>query len=217
MKDEIIGELISRLREGEADERVSAAEQLGDFSNAVAAQALVECLTNEDDDTVKGYAIKSLGKIADPNTVDALIKTLKMPDSVIKSYSAEALGEIGDVKAVPELLELAGDPDEFVRGYIAKALAVFKNNEKVIAALEKALEDQDEYVRGYAALSLAECAQGASFDTLTRLIHDTSDTTRCFAMRALNKADPEKARAIIEPLVKDDSNVVQKLAERLLR
>lgn len=82
---------------------------------AVAADSTMES-------RVRGYAIRVLGRLKEPEAVPTLGGLLRDPSEPVRVSAAWALGEIGDCHAVPYLIEALGTADETERFLIHAVL-----------------------------------------------------------------------------------------------
>jgi HEAT repeat protein len=130
------GELIVTLLEGAEAGAVAEAIELlvsalGDERGIVAdrasemlvrlAPASTEALLAELH-TGSADAAYVLGRIGDPQTLDALVKGLRHKDARVRAESAAALAELQDPAAVKPLLRATHDPEHIVRNQAGLAL-----------------------------------------------------------------------------------------------
>jgi len=159
-------EYLSEVRTGSANRRWQAAFELSKLIYAKKDPALSDPRfvseaialfqeSSKDDPRVRRYLALTLGRLADPRAVPALLEALEgdSPDSETQIYSAWALGSIADPRAVPGLGKLAASEDGGVRKAAVHALGVFSTPDAA-AVLLKALEDASEDVRWNAAVAL---------------------------------------------------------------
>lgn len=86
---------------------------------------------------VRQATAKALGRIADPQTVQALCLALEDKDWSVRRAAAEALGRIGDTSAITPLCYCLGDEVEEVRRTAAEALGEI-GDRKALSALQEA-------------------------------------------------------------------------------
>lgn len=112
---------------------------------------LVELLAHSDA-IIRTQAARALGRIQDPDTIDALATRVDDPDSGVREMIAFALGLMFERAAAPHLLPLLTDADAGVRSEAVLALgrAGDRNHAEELLAL---LEDEDRTVRGNVALA----------------------------------------------------------------
>ena len=140
--DDLLGEqdaqLIEALLEKEGPDATDAVLQLlvralGDNRGIVvdrAAEVLVRLAPQSIETLVRELRMGSnaadaayvLGRIGDPETLDALVKALRHRDSRVRAESAAAMGELRDPAAVTPLLRATQDPEHTVRRQASMAL-----------------------------------------------------------------------------------------------
>ncbi len=92
-------------------------------------------------------AARTLGVMADPESVTALTKSLLDEDPDVRTDAAEALGKLGDPSAIPALMEnLVDDPDPDVKKMALEALLRLENHE-MVPLLRKLAVSRTEDVR----------------------------------------------------------------------
>lgn len=100
----------------------------------------------------------ALGRAANADKVDDLIKKLKDPDNKVRLSAALALGKLNDQRAVGPLTDSLSDSDKTVRAVAAASLGKLLNSStpekernRAIAELERvAKNDSDSFVRSQA-------------------------------------------------------------------
>lgn len=75
-------------------------------------ERLVELLRNSGNYRVRVQSAQSLGRIRDPSTVSALVRSLNDDHPAVRAASALALGRIGSSEAVPHLRRLANSSSQ---------------------------------------------------------------------------------------------------------
>lgn len=112
----VVDQLITLLADADADVQANAVQSLGRIGvqASPAAPHLLKRLRREGDlDRSVIHALGQIGpavKVASPDTVAALLQTLKNEDERIKRESIEALGQIEAEETVDELIALLDDP-----------------------------------------------------------------------------------------------------------
>jgi HEAT repeat protein len=71
---------------------------------------------------VRRLSASALGKIKNPNGLDALISLLDDDKHQVRQYAAKSLGMIGDVRALPYLLKTSQDPVYYVKDSAQNAI-----------------------------------------------------------------------------------------------
>ena len=132
-----VGPLIGALGDEEARVRFAAVE------------ALLAFATQQRNDFVRSYAVKSLGEIGNRRAVETLIPLLGDELMSVARNAAEALGAIGDVRAVDTLSAiLLKDRAPYIRQAAAQALGRIGDS-RAVDALVVALKDGE--TRGWEA------------------------------------------------------------------
>lgn len=99
----------SLLFKASYEDRIRAADELGEIKDTCAVPALIKTLRAEvssyksGKNTILGPVINALGRIGDPSAVPALIETVENSDSRVGKLAVEALIEIGGLSAAPTL------------------------------------------------------------------------------------------------------------------
>ncbi len=134
--------------------RRHAVKALGNIKDLRAVDLIAGILTNAGEQWyVRSTAAEALGRIQDPNALEALITVLMDPHWNVRSQSATALGSLGDRQAVEPLVSALKDQDAAVRGSAAEALGKIRDK-RAIEPLRAALEDEDRHVRKQAQQAL---------------------------------------------------------------
>lgn len=176
---------LGEVRSGSANRRWQAAFELSKALLARKDPALADpgfvaelvALFEEsgnDDPRVRRYLALTLGRLADPRAVPALLDALRpadagASDSETQIYAIWALGAIRDPAALPELDRLAQSDDPGMRKAATHALGAFAGP-KARAALLRALSDATADVRWNGALALARRAEPAAIPVLLQML-----------------------------------------------
>ncbi|MCB2210044.1 HEAT repeat domain-containing protein [bacterium] len=182
-------------------------ETVGNNAAEALLKILIRSLSHENEE-VRRYAVKALGKIGDSRAVEPLICALKDPDQGVRKNTMEALGMIGDAEIVRPLIRAllrAQDPVELNFG--ENALRNIKNP-SAVGPLIKALKYKNKYVRALAAESLGNLGDPKAVRPLIRALKDDDDNVRSSAAAALKDiSDPGSVEPLIETLNDEDNNV----------
>ncbi len=90
----VCDDLVSQLRDGNAEERAFAARALGALCDRSTTAALVESLSDACVD-VRTYAAEALGNVADPSATGALLSAgFRDDDETVRSSAMAALGRM---------------------------------------------------------------------------------------------------------------------------
>ena len=193
--EEALQELVRLLGDHDSNVRHYAAMALKEIGPQArtAVAALMDCLSDDNDDLTQGGAAAALGAIGPEakEAVPALIKLTQKKDSWVPSSAVAALGGIGpEAKdAVPVLLELLEKyPVGVIRVNVFDALGgIGVVSEKVITALTKALVDPAPDIRASAARALGKLGMGDEkiLSALSSLLGDSEEQVRQAAAEAL--------------------------------
>jgi len=100
-------------RGGDAETRLRATEELASSRTRLATGEL-ETALHDPNIAVREEAARALGEIADPGSVDALLRVLEDPLTGLAVEASHALGRIGDRRALPALTAvLTSDGETF--------------------------------------------------------------------------------------------------------
>lgn len=136
----VAANLVSYLKDDDAEIRAQAARWLGDVRYAEAGPELIALLKDENP-RVKFFAAEALGRTAHAPAVDALIELLQTnndADEYIRHATALALARIGQAE---RLVALSSHPSKAVR--LGAVLALRRLQHAGIAAF---LNDVDEFI-----------------------------------------------------------------------
>jgi HEAT repeat protein len=162
------------------------------------------------DDTEKRYvreeSAELLGRIADKEAIEPLIKGLK--DSKSAYYCAIALQGLPDQRAVPELLELLRKSrSPAVKMQAVMALGELRH-EGAIEELVKLLDDENELLCHYASISIGKIGGDKALDMLLDILASQRPGKRVYAIAALEEiADRRSVPALIETLFSRDEEI----------
>lgn len=106
--------------------RKSASDALVNYGEAVIAP-LQQVLTITEDEDIRFWAIKTLGKLG-PKAQRFLLEALRNGDKRTRYVIAAALGESGDKRVIRVLIESLADPDWTIRKSATMALAEIGDN-----------------------------------------------------------------------------------------
>jgi HEAT repeat protein len=99
-----------------------AAQDTGETTRQEKRRALFMENLDHPEASYRWGAAEALGRMEDPEAVDALIPLLGDPDWRVRMKAAWALGRIGDPKAAPYVNRLARDESEAVRDMAKEAM-----------------------------------------------------------------------------------------------
>jgi len=138
--------LVEALADPEKSVREQAMLSLVDAGKS-AIGPLTETLAKEPKWQARYRAAEALGKLADEDVLQPLIRSLKDNRDHVRYMAAKGLKELGDSRAVEPLIILLADENRVVRMMTARALSAI-GGEKGRRALEAALSsEQDDEVK----------------------------------------------------------------------
>lgn len=153
------------------ERRALAAERLGRIGSAAAVPPLLETVRdvkNEDED-VRGPALRALGRIRDPRAVPELIRALAYPEASLPPRLAEILVLYGK-DAVEPLVGALVDTESDVRRMWAAEILGWVEDARAGSALIAALDDVSPEVRAKAAGSLGKLKEPRALDRLLEML-----------------------------------------------
>lgn len=131
--------LVGVLEDPDADIRQRALEALAEHGSVEAVPAVAERVGDRDP-AVQAAAIQALGRLKDPQGVDALIRVATDDRRLDAIW---ALGEIGDPKALPLLTQLASyEADPYVAWNATVALRAIGDGAVVAEEEEAPVEEE---------------------------------------------------------------------------
>lgn len=148
--------------------------------------------------------------------VDALAARVREdPDPDVRQFAVEALGDLGADVASTVAREALDDPNPWVR---AEAVVVLDGRDRRghADAIEARLEDEHHAVRRNALLSLSKHRGADLLETLLVFKDDDSERVREWVAELLGDFDDERARAALDRLREDDSDIVAEAATHAL-
>ncbi|HEX6589934.1 MAG TPA: HEAT repeat domain-containing protein [Longimicrobiales bacterium] len=173
---------------------------------------LVSALGDENFE-VRESVVASLGELADPRAVQALMRVLRT-DTVdaVRAAAAWALGEIEDPAAVPALIHaVRNDVCEEVRKNAAWALGQIEDP-AAVEALGAALRDSNEEVRRTAVWALGEIESPDAVPSLISALDSDDVEVRRTAVWSLGQIEDARAVPSLLPLVDDQDAEVREAA-----
>ena len=155
--------LIGALKHKHPKVRRAVASALGNFRDAVVAEALIPVAQNDESYFVKAAALTALGKTRDPRAFDVLAAAVKGRswNGTVEAGAIRGLAELADARALAPVLESAKlENDEGVRRAAVAAVGrigelVESERTRVVGALEELLDDEMFLVQ-LGALAAAE-------------------------------------------------------------
>jgi HEAT repeat protein len=170
--------------------------------------------------TVRTTAAQALGKIAAPDAVAPLLRSLDDADPAVRAMSAWALGRFGEDVLDQAGLELArrlDDPSPAVKQAAAQALGAVGGTQAIVELVIERLHGADVATRRAAVQALTWLESGSAHHALLTALGDPDAQVRQGAIAALGETvDPRSLPAIRDRLLKDaDAGVRGEAAYRL--
>ena len=139
-------------REAPVGVRREALASVG-YLDSVAVERAIE--DGFDDDAFQLWAMRAMGRTANPDWLDTLTGEANHPDPAVRQEVARAAGELADEGAVEAIADLVDDPELEVRLAAIKALGQIGGDE-AREPLLYALEDERDIIREAAERALNE-------------------------------------------------------------
>lgn len=189
----------------------AASEALSNFG-VQAVEPLKRAL-REGNTNARKYAARSLGKIAAPNTAEALANALSDKDA---SYEvANALAQLGKPATQFLLTALNDKSNATKRREACRVLGKLKSSETV-EPLIKILNDGDKEVRIAACVALGEIGDAKATDAIIEALNDTDNSVREKAVQALGSLKQSTAVPLLILALGDSNYSVSYEAGRAL-
>jgi len=153
------------------ERRAMSAERLGRIGSARAVFPLLVTVRNakDEDEDVRGAALRALGRIRDPAAIPELIGALGMPEAALPQRIAEILVRFGDAAVEPLCAEVRNPDSETRRMWAAEILGWLGNREAAIPLID-ALGDVNPEVRAKAAGALGKLLEARAIDQLLEML-----------------------------------------------
>lgn len=176
---------------------------------ADAVNDLLDALEDVDDAT-REEAAKALAELADPSTLESLIRACEDEYWSVRAHASLGVARIGGPQAVEALVALFNDPIMEVRNEVVAAVA--RLGPAVVERLIKALKDERWRIREYAAKTCGEIKDAKAVDALMTACRDRDGAVKSAAAEALGKIGEAKAIPALLKLFKDSSKTVRETA-----
>lgn len=183
----------------------------------------IKTIKSELDDKDWQVRYNAIDKIKDINNEENLELLIKVAGTrseywPIKIKAIQLLGKSQNPKALEVLLDIFNDPFNnwecpSIKSYTAYALGNFKNNEKVLNSLIKAIDDQEVFTREAVIKSLGEIANLKAIPYLLNALKDEKVAVRISVLEALEKIGDMSAIPYIEKFIeKEDDHIIKERA-----
>lgn len=206
--------LAARMGPGTASVTAAAPAGVGE-KKPVTSTALAALLgaVRDRDVAVRRSAVRSLGTMADPRGVEALVRALRTDaDAEVRRTAAWALGQIEDRAAVPALLEaMAGDRAIEVRRTATWALGQIEDA-SAVDGLARAVRSDDAEVRETAVWALGQIESPRGIPALTAALREGDVRVRRGAAWALGQTGAKESAAVLVAALRDADREVRETA-----
>lgn len=177
-----IAPLIKSLGDEKWPVRKAASDALVKFGDDI-IPTIEQIMTRTQDEDVRFWAIKSLGKLG-TKAQRILLDALRTGDKQLRYVIAAALGESGDRRVIKVLIDSLGDPDWTIRKSATLALAEIGGN--AIEPLIEALKEPSEDIRDGALMALVRIGETA-MNRLFSSIEEIDDNQRYLIRKSMVK------------------------------
>lgn len=174
--------------------RKAASDALSKYGEAVVAP-VQQVLKTTDDEDIKFWAIKTLGRLG-PKAQQFLLDALKKGDRNIRYVIAAALGESGDKRVIRVLIESLADPDWTIRKSSTVALAEIGIN-AIDMMLETLRGTTNEDIRDGCLRALVKTGNPG----LTRLFNEIQKMNENYRY-LVRKSIVKIGSTVVEPLMR---------------
>ena len=153
------------------ERRAIAAERLGRIGSVRAVSPLLQTVQNvkDEDEDVRGAALRALGRIRDPAVIPELIEVLGTPEASLPQRICEILVRFGDAAVDPLCRELGNQESEVRRMWAAEILGWLGNAGASIPLID-ALGDVNPEVRAKSAGALGKLSESRAIDRLLEML-----------------------------------------------
>jgi len=187
-KEKSISDYIASLRNGNYLKRVAAAKALSEKvgpEDAAAVEPLSRALKDQDE-SIRIYAVKALGRIGDPEALPIIIEATRDPSSYVRYEAVMVLDLFPDPRSIDALRKSLRDESSHVRYAACQSLGDLKAA-GTFHHLIFALKDESSYVRSSAALALAKLGDSSAVPALEQNLTDPNEWVRNSAALALHE------------------------------
>ncbi len=193
--------IVDRVRAGSRDGRLAAAALLGRVGDRRAVPALIELLSEADDDLV-GAAASSLASLGDPRALDALLPLFAHRNASVRQAAIAAVNSIGAEGTAARVRARMTDSDPRVRECAIRVAAYF-GFDGTAAGILDALGDDSADVRRAAIEQLPVVDDPRAIARLLGALRDETPRNRAAAAHALRSADDGGAEGALITALED--------------
>jgi len=183
-----------------------------DTIKADAVPDLIRLLEKESDESAKVESIRALGKIGDPDAIEAFKKLLDDNLDSVRLAVAYALGEIKTKECIPLLEQLMKDKSENIRDTAVDSLGALKDPAVIPLLVKIAIYDESEVVRGETLRFLGIMGDKTIIPVLENAVFSETDDARAHAAFALGSLGDSSSVPILLKALEDPAPVVRAMA-----
>jgi PAS domain S-box-containing protein len=197
--DSRISERLCSLMETEEYREQAVAGLLLQGETAVAP--LIQCLSS-DEEEVRRYAARTLGRIGDARAIEPLVELLEEGITENSAAAIDALGGIATPESAKVLLECLDDPDARIREAAVRVLGRLGEPRFADAVLAKS-NDANETVRYAAIEQIPVIAGHEGLSAIVSALDNDTPRVRAAAVRALSQIDHQDSIELLRKALND--------------
>lgn len=204
--------LIDALGDSSWSIRREASDQL--VNHGREALPFLQKASASGDPNLRYWSIKTLARILGKDAMESLSSMVEAKDSKARYYAVLALGEIREDDAVNLLVTRLGDSSWMVRKLAADHLERF--GRMAVPKLVKAFETGSPDVKYWSIQLIGRILKGKAVHSLEKILADTDENLRSYAILALGETRSEKAIPLLISSFTDPSWLVREQAADVL-
>lgn len=205
----LVDRYLKALRSPRRWRRARAAENLGYFGGERSVGPLGELLSDEEDETIRAVAARSLARIGSGEAVRLLAETLDDPSELTRLRVAENLERVGPPAIGPlvQVLEESGGREERMEGPIQaiRVLGHLRASEARSALGRAAVVSGNVDLRAQATLALGKIGDPDDVDKILAAAEDEEWPVRAQAANALGMIGEVSTVPTLRKLTQDGS------------
>ncbi len=204
--NEGIEDLLARLHSIDANDRVKAAADLGEYGTPVIAKEVLKAAWEDEASTVRQIAIQSYYKILKNKATDEIIHAAKFHlDEYVKIYAISVLGSLNPSLVAQPLAELLNNENPKIRSTSLRSMihaGIKENVDIVYTRLE--IETNDLALKNSIEL-LALWRYKKSKEKIAKIIENTnSEEVKTMGLFALASFGDKKSKKALETCYDDE-------------
>lgn len=202
-----VGELVSLFNSTNPDTKKGIIKILSATEGQTGKKLIMSAL-NDEEWQVRLAAVKSLGKMQAPESVDPLIEKLADKDPHMKTLAMEALDAIADKRAAKPMIALLKDDDLMVRQRATDCLIHIADSE-IVPDIINLMRDDDVNIRRCAVEVLKNLKDPRTADELLKAMKDSDWWVRQIATTSLTELEGDNniINAFLTMIRDPDENV----------